>query len=236
MTTKVKTPKKAKKPIKADKPIAPSGPQVILEEDAPAAKVVSSAELSQISGMASRMLQIDKAVETLTDRIKSMMEEKERIQGADLPSLMEELGMKSFKLKTGEEVIIKPIIKGSLPTETQVEKEKDPDKRLELKTRYEEGMAYLIKNNAGALIKSMVYVELGKDAAKPLKEAMAALKKLGLDPKKERGVNANSLNAWIKERIEGGNPPDFTLFKIYSGNRAEVKTPKPAAKTLAAKA
>lgn len=211
--------------------------KIDLEEDASENRTLSSAELSQVSELAGRMVQIDKEKGKLEEQLKKLGEEQERIQGATLPALMEEIGLKSFKLRSGEEIIIKPIISGSLPTETAIEKEKDIDVRIELKDRRAKGLAYLVKNGGGALIKNIVFAELGKDSAKLAKEAVGLLNKLGLDGKTEKAVHGASLNSWIREKIESGNPPDFEIFKIYSGNRAEVKTNKPSkGKTAAAKA
>lgn len=215
---------------KADK----TSPSLDISEDVDENRQHSSAELSQVSEMCTRMLQIQKARQTLEARIEELDKENERIQGADLPALMDELGLKEFTLKSGEKVIIKPIIKASLPSEGAILKEKDIDKREELRTIFETGVNYLIKNKAGALVKHYLGAELGKDAKKLAQEGVKVLKAMGIEASVEMGVNANSLSAWVKERIQAGNPPPFEIFRVYSGSRAEVKNEKPARKSSGA--
>jgi hypothetical protein len=134
--------------------------------------------------------------------------------------------LKTFTLSTGETVIVKPIIKGALPSESSILKELDPDRRAELRERLETGLIYLSKSGAGSLIKNLVSAELGKDSSDLAKAAVEALRDLGIDPSVTRGVNPMSLNAWIKERISSGADIDHDIFKIYSGSKAEVKQPK----------
>ena len=201
-------------------------PIVDFAEDSTENKQPSSGDLVQVSALANRLLQIDSAKASLYDQITKLDEEYDRIQSADLPGLMDQIGLKTFTLSTGETVIVKPIIKGALPSESAIQKESDPDRRAELRERFEQGLIYLSKNGAGALIKNHVTAELGKDSNDLAQAAVEALRDLGIDPALTRGVNPMSLNAWIKERITSGSDIDHDLFKIYSGSKAEVKQSK----------
>lgn len=212
--------KKAKSEPKAAKA------KINIAEDSSDNRQPSSSELVQVSALATRLVQIDVAKQRLTEQIERLNEEYNRIQSADLPALMDAIGIKEFKLTSGELITIKPIIQGSLPSESAVLKEKDPEKRVELRERLEQGFVYLTKAGAGALIKNFVTAELGKDSSSLAKKACAALKSLGIEPSVSRGVHPASLNSWIKERLAAGAEIDHDLFKIYSGNRAEVKTKK----------
>jgi len=195
-------------------------------EDSAENQQPSSGELVQVSALASRLIQIDGAKNSLYEQISKLDEEYDRIQSADLPGLMDQIGLKTFTLSTGETVVVKPIIKGALPSESSILKETDPEKRAELRERFEQGLIYLSRSGASALIKNHVSAELGKDSSDLAKAAVDALRDLGIDPSVTRGVNPMSLNAWIKERISSGADIDHDIFKIYSGSKAEVKQPK----------
>ena len=197
-----------------------------IAEDSSEARQPSSSELVQVSALATRLVQIETAKERLMEQVTRLDEEYNRIQSADLPALMDAIGIKEFKLNSGELITVKPIIQGSLPSESAVLKEKDPEKRHELRERLEQGFVYLTKHGAGALIKNFVTAELGKDSSALAKKACAALKSIGVEPTVSRGVHPASLNSWIKERLAAGSENDHDLFKIYSGTRAEVKTKK----------
>jgi len=202
----------------------PSKPKVNIAEDSSEARQPSSSELVQVSALATRLVQIETAKARLLEQITRLDDEYGRIQNADLPALMDAIGIKEFKLTSGELVSIKPIIAASLPSEGAVLKEKDPNKRHELKERMEEGFVYLTQHGAGALIKNFVTAELGKDSSTLAKKACAALRSLGVEPQVSRGVHPGSLNSWVKERLAAGTEIDHDLFKIYTGTRAEVKT------------
>lgn len=195
-------------------------------EDSTENQQPSSGDLVQVSALASRLIQIDSAKTSLYEQIAKLDEEYDRIQSADLPGLMDQIGLKTFTLSTGETVVVKPIIKGALPSESSIQKESDPDRRAELRERFEQGLIYLSQHGAGALIKNHVTAELGKDSNELAEAAVEALRDLGIDPSVTRGVNPMSLNAWIKERITSGSDIDHDLFKIYSGSKAEVKQSK----------
>lgn len=223
-TQKVTNMKKQKTKPSAAKAAA----EVNIGEDSSDNRQPSSSELVQVSALATRLVQIETAKARLQEQITRLDDEYGRIQNADLPALMDAIGIKEFKLTSGELITVKPIIAGSLPSENAVLKEKDPDKRHELRERLEQGFVYLTKNGAGALIKNFVTAELGKDSSALAKKACAALKSLGIEPHTSRGVHPGALNSWIKERIANGTDVDHDLFKIYSGTRAEVKTKKPS--------
>lgn len=203
---------------------APKKPSVDILEDVTKQDSLSGDSLKRITEMGKRLVQIKEAEARLQERLKELSEESERISGADLPGVMQELSLKDFTLESGDKIVLKNIVKGNLPTESAILKEQDPTARIELKTRFEQGMRYLESNGASALIKNVVMAEMGKDSIVLSKKAIAALKKLKIDATLTRGVNPNSLNAWIKERIEAGDEVDPEIFKIYTGTRAEVKT------------
>jgi len=190
----------------------------------------SSGELAQVSALANRLIHIDSAKAKLLEQIEKLDEEYDRIQFADLPGLMEAIGLKNFTLSSGETVVVKPIIKGGLPSESAIAREKDPIKRDELRMRFEAGMAYLESHGAAALIKNFVSAEFGKDSSALANAAADALKSLGVDPTLSRGVNPQSLNAWLKERITEGADVDADIFKLYSGTKAEVKSERKTSK------
>jgi hypothetical protein len=195
-------------------------------EDSSEARTPSTDELVQVAALTQRMLQLVKAMEEIDLQREKLNDEFERIRSADLPGLMESIGLKTFTLSTGETVNIKPIIKGNLPTELAILKEKDKDKQAELRDRFEQGIAFLQERGAGALIKNCIEAELGKGSEKLAAQAIVVLNKLGIDPVNYRAVNSNSLNAWLSEQLAQGAEIDPDLFKLYSGSRAEVKQVK----------
>lgn len=209
---------------KTPKVKTPPTPSVDISEDINENRSHSSAELSQVSALAARMIQIDLAKSKLAERVKELDTEQDRIANQDLPALMEEVGLKEFKLRTGEKIEIKPIISASIPSESAIAKEKDVEKHAEMKERLEKALSYIVKEGGGAMIKNILMVEFGKDSVKETRAAVSALKKLKLTPVVTKGIHPQTLTSWVKEKIANGHPPDFDTFGVYSGTRAVVNT------------
>lgn len=209
------------------KPAAKAPEQEIdITEDINTSSTISSAELSQITEKAERLIQIEKAMDLLAERAKELSSEYKLIQNVTLPALMEELGLAEFKLNSGDSVSIKPIIAASIPTQKAVDTEKDPDKHIELKLKFETAMAYLEKNGGASLIKTNVTAALPAGSVKLARAAVKALKALKIETEVRKGVHPGALNSWCKEKIENGTELDFDVLGIYSGKQAQVKKKK----------
>jgi hypothetical protein len=121
---------------------------------------------------------------------------------------------------------VKPFVSCSLPSESQINKEKDPEKRELMKQRRADGLKFLKENQAAAIIKTSISADLGKDAAAKAIEAVALLKKLGIEAETAVGVHAQTLLSWVKERMAAGKPVDEEAFAIFSGKKAVIEKPK----------
>jgi len=150
------------------------------------------------------------------------------IQMASLPDLMLSLHLDSFTLSSGEVISIRPFLKASLPTENQIARERDPDKREDLKERLRRGLETLRKSGAASLIKTTLTAQLGKDSEPLARSALRALKEMGILARSERGVHPSTLSAWVKERMANGAPVDTVTFGVFSGNKAEISGNKAA--------
>jgi hypothetical protein len=186
----------------------------------------SDGELTRVREMAQQLLDVEYSIARAQEELETLLESQQRIVASDLPALMEEVGIKEFTLASGERVIVKPIIKASLPAESAIEKQKDKDKQAEMRDRFKRGLNYLQKNGAGSLVKQTIKADFGKDAAKKVRLALSALRALGVAAEVHAGVHPNSLTSWVKERIEGGKPVDFDLLGVYSGQVASIDKPK----------
>jgi hypothetical protein len=201
-------------------------PQSKIDFESDSSKPLSDAELSQVANLAQQLRDVDYTIARLTEELENAQEIRDRVASADLPALMDQVGMKEFTLKDGAKITVKPIVKAALPAESAIAKCKEPEKRSEMRDRFERGLKYLQKNGAGALVKNIVKAELGKDSIKLARQACAALRALGIKSELARGVHPHSLTAWVKERLEAGKPVDHDLFAVYSGNIATITPPK----------
>jgi len=181
-------------------------------------------ELSALSDMAKLLKARQDQAKKLENELKELNSEIHRMESSDIPEMMQELGVNSFELDDGCKVTIRNIIKASLPSATSIARERDPAKRALMINRFREGVAYLERNGAGAIVKNQLTADLGKDSGDIARKAQEMLRTIGIPSRADQTVNPNSLSSWCKERIEGGNEIDHDLFGIFSGQKAHIKS------------
>ena len=89
--------------------------------------------------------------------------------------------------------------------------------------RREEAYTWLRENNLDSIIKNDVTVSFGKGEDNIAGDVVGLLQEKGFDPKTKTHVHAQTLKAFVKERITEGKPIDLDLFGAYSMNTAEIR-------------
>lgn len=167
----------------------------------------SDEQLRSVAATAQKMIALQVAIEKAEEWTKKHKELLRTIQEVDLVNAMDACGMSSFTLDSGQQVIVKQICAGSIP-----------------KANEAEALAWLRKNKFDSIIKSKIEVSVERGKAKLGVQAVAALKKMGLEVKQSEGVHSQTLGAWAREIIEGGKVKlPLELLGIYVGRRATVK-------------
>lgn len=144
--------------------------------------------------------------------LKAAKEAFEKTEREDLPLLMQEIGMSSFKLEDGTSIEISPEVQCSITEENRARAHQ-----------------WLVQNGFGGLIKTMVVTEFGRGEI----EEAAKYQKLVVESFPDRipfvkdAVHASTLKAFVKEQIE---KEDSTLpkelFSVYQFNKAKITLPK----------
>jgi hypothetical protein len=189
-------------------------------------KQPSEGELTQLADLANRLKNLQWKIDQLDTDRHALQQIVDRISFSDIPSLMEQFGLSEVKLKDGSRVTIKPFVKANLPTETALTKCKTDEERDMLRDRIDGGLEYLKKHGAESIIKNMLTVQFAKGQSALSKKAIAALAKLGIQTDVVESVHAQTLTAWVRERLQEGKPVDMNLFSVYNGNIATVETSK----------
>lgn len=200
--------------------------EIDLEADA-GVTVAPEDALARIAELANEIIRLEVEAERRADALKETQEELRTLTEETLPTLMESCGVKDFTLADGSKVTISDVIRASLPTDSAIAKEKDKDKQFEMRDRRAKCLAYIEAMGAGSMIKHYLEAELGKGADALAKKVLDTLSKMGVKAAASKGVHAQTLQAWIKERIRAGLPLDYDLFKVFNGRKAEIKAAKP---------
>lgn len=183
----------------------------MFEEDSSvsAAESVSTGGLKSIAEIARRIRDTEDEIKRTEEFLKARKADLLKLTDEDLPSVFEELGVKSFTLDDGSKVEIKPLYGASIPV----------DKK-------EEAFDWLRENGYDDLIKNNVICTFGRGEDEKARDFARDALARGLAPQQKQDVHAQTLKAWVRERVESGDSFPMTLFGAFIGQRAVIQKGK----------
>jgi len=183
----------------------------MFEEDSSvsAAESVSTGGLKSIAEIARRIRDTEDEIKRTEEFLKARKADLLKLTDEDLPSVFEELGVKSFTLDDGSKVEIKPLYGASIPV----------DKK-------EEAFDWLRENGYDDLIKNNVICTFGRGEDEKAQDFARDALARGLAPQQKQDVHAQTLKAWVRERVESGDSFPMTLFGAFIGQRAVIQKGK----------
>jgi hypothetical protein len=204
----------------AKKKTSSAKPPIDVEADAkPEAR---PADLKAIVELARKMYKLEVEMAAIEKQLKDKSEEFNKLQLETLPERMRVAGLQEFMLDNGYKVEVKDFIRGSIPTESAIA-EADPVERVALQKRRDEAIKWLVKHNAGALIKNKLTAEFGKGEDKAAKKFEEQIAKKGYQVKREESVNFQTLNSFLREALESGVEVPVEPFALFNGKKATLK-------------
>ncbi len=128
-----------------------------------------------------------------------------------LPEAIKAIGVSEVPLLGGEKVKLKDIKGGYIKADNR-----------------EEAHGKLEEYGEGAIIKRVATVEFGKGDQEWFEKWMRdnAKRKKPLNISLKEAVNAQTLDAWVRERLRTGQEIDRELFGVYEITRAQIVRPK----------
>lgn len=176
------------------------------ESDADALKVKDD-QLSGISSLARRAKELEKEIEDQETVLKERKEQFRKLTEEAIPEALSELNMKSFKMADGSSIDIKPFYGATIS-----------------EARRAEAFKWLRDRGFGDIIKNTVSVRFGRNEDELAARAINLLRAQGFPVEQSEKVEPQTLKAWVKERIEKGQPVDSELFGVFIGQKATIKT------------
>lgn len=162
--------------------------------------------LEDIRKLVSTIKGLDDTIESLEKQLDLRKAERHRAATEFLPDLMLGAGIQSIRLANGEFVVVEKFYNAKIPDKFK-----------------ETAHKWLDENGFGGLIKTEVTTKHSRGDRQNALRVFQLLKKNGFIPLRADIVHWQTLRAWVKEQIEGGNPPPQHLFGTYIGNIAKIK-------------
>ena len=161
----------------------------------------------------SRLAQEAAGLEAEIAEAEKLLKEKKKllysITDERLPEALEQMGLQKFTLTDGAEISVKPIYAASIPV-----------------ARREEAFQWLRDHEFGDLVKNNVTVTFGRGEDETAKDFVGLCGAQGFVPSQIEKVEPMTLKAWLRERVEAGDPIPLDLFGAFISQRATIKRNK----------
>lgn len=161
-------------------------------------------DLQRAVQLAELLLKLRENVTRLETELEAAKKDVRRVEQEDLPDLMQELGLETFKLKSGETIEVKPEVDCGISEE-----------------RRAKAHDWLTANGFGGLIKTEVVAKFGRDEREA---AVACAEQIGGEMIER--VHPSTLKSFVKEQMAAGKPLPFDLFGVHPYNKVKITAAK----------
>lgn len=163
-------------------------------------------ELQRVVELANLLVKERMNVASLKVDLEDAERNVRRLEQEDIPELMREIGITSFKLQDGSSVdVVEDITCGITEARRDV------------------AHRWLIDNGFGGLIKTEVVVEFGRgeqDAATELRNKLGQF--TDRQPHVSEKVHPQTLKSFLKEQLAAGSPVPFETFGLNAFNKVKI--------------
>lgn len=196
-----------------------------IDFEADSVRPAKKGDLAVIAALAEEMRGIESWMDQNALAIEAKAERYRQLQDQELPDAMTSAGMKEFVLSSGEKVSIKDIVRGSIPSNSAIEKAEGAEKAA-LEARKVSCLAWLKKNGAEALVKTELNASFGKGQGKDAQKIRQMIIKAGFPATLDDTVNFQTLNKFLRESIERGTEVPVESFSLFTGKQAKIDRAK----------
>jgi uncharacterized small protein (DUF1192 family) len=169
-------------------------------------QMVSNDQLKSISALADRQVHLEQEVQQLEAQLKQKQEELRQVAERDLPTKMDEVGMKEFTLSDGRKVSIKEELKASIP-----------------KHRKNDAADWLLQYGLGSLVKEQVAVNFEAGEDDKVQTVVNQLREQGFPATVAKDMNTNSVKSALKELRGQGVDVPMELFGAYDLRQSKIQ-------------
>ena len=168
-----------------------------------------SDDLDGVSRLAQEAAELEQEIASVEQKLKDKKKALYKITDEQLPEALEEMNLQKFTLTDGSEISVKPIYAASIP-----------------KDRRDEAFQWLRDHEFGDLVKNNVTVTFGRGEDDTAKDFIGLCGEQGFVPSQIEKVEPMTLKAWLRERVEEGDPIPLDLFGAFISQRATIKRSK----------
>lgn len=168
----------------------------------------------------------DALTKTLEDCERIQAESKKRLEFIStrrMPDLMQELGYEDMRLQNGKRIIMKHVVRASIPSLSAIGKVKDPLEAAQKQKRREDALAWLRERGLGDLIKNEVSVLFPAGQEENALSLSDELDNQGYNVARDETVNTATLTAQVRDLLQRGEEVPMDILGVSSFDSCEIK-------------
>ena len=166
-------------------------------------------KLDAIARLANKAAELEAEVVEAERLLKQAQNAYREITDDQLPAALDAVGLEKFTMKDGSEISVKETYHASIPV-----------------NRRPEAYTWLRDHDFGDIVKNNVTVSFGRGEDKAAKDFVDLCDTKGYVPDQIEKVEPSTLRAWLRERVESGDPVPLDLFGAFIRQRATLKRSK----------
>jgi len=167
--------------------------------------------LEPLLKLATEGLTLDDEIAGLESLLKTKTGRLHELRMTVIPEAMAAAGLSSFRTPEGKTVEVDTFVSGSIP--------KEPERR-------KVALEALVEFGGGDLIKTLVAINFGKSEHNEAIALADDIRKAGFEPVVDESVHAQSLMAFVREKLAAGENFDPSKIGVFVGKKANFIIPK----------
>ena len=176
-----------------------------LRQDAPSQ--VTQVNPEQLSNEIKTLQEILQEISNQEEKLKELKEREKYYSGIVIPDLMNQLNLKTMKLKDGSQIEVKNIFGASI-----------------IADKKQEAHSWLRDNGLGAIVKNEITVKFGLNEDTKAEQYATLARGQGYDPDRKVAVHASTLRTTLEDFHSRGGKIPSEFFRTFEGNQTEIKT------------
>jgi len=178
----------------------------VFEQDAGALSVKDD-DLSSVAALAKRAKTLEKEIADLESVLKERKEQQRKLLEDSIPAMLQELGMKAFKMADGSLIEVRAFYGASIKEESRAV-----------------AFEWLRTHGYDDIIKSTVAVRFGRGEDDLCASLIDSLREQNYPVEQSQKIEPQTLKAWVREMVERGTEFPTELFGAYVGQKATIKS------------
>ena len=165
--------------------------------------------LKTVAEIAREVSEKEKKINGLEKELKDHKKELLKLTDEELPNILNELGITSFKLEDGSTISVKQTYGASIKVENRPS-----------------AYCWLRENGYDDIIKNQIICTFARGEDEKANSFKETAEREGYLPHQKTEVHPQTLRAFVKERVENGEEFPMDLLGVFIGQRAIIRRGK----------